>query len=295
MSNAFQTDWWRDFYGRHAAKLWLGQALTLLAIGFAIAWSLKGAPATTSTADPADDHAGHAEAPQIWTCSMHPQIRRDGPGKCPLCGMELVPVQASAGGMRTITISPTARKLMNIQTTPVERRYVTAELRMVGKVEFDETRLSHITAWVSGRLDRLYVDYTGIEVRKGDHLVYIYSEELYSAQAELIQAIKNQRERPRTTTTLIQPIDLVESTREKLRLLGLTADQITEIEQRGTPTHHISRRIHRWIREIYRKHSQNIDGIETETSRDACIYLVDSFCGRNTLNAFTHDPSRGDG
>ena len=229
MSNAFQTDWWRDIYGRHVGKLWLGQALILLTVGFAIAWSLKGTPATTSTTDPADAHAGHAEAPQIWTCSMHPQIRRDGPGKCPLCGMDLVPVKASASGMRTITISPTARKLMNIQTTPVERRYVTAELRMVGKVEFDETRLSHITAWVSGRLDRLYVDYTGIEVRKGDHLVYIYSEELYSAQAELIQAIKNQRERPRTTTTLIQPIDLVESTREKLRLLGLTADQITEI------------------------------------------------------------------
>ena len=239
MSNPFQTVWWRTFYGKNAGKLWLGQALILFAIGFAIG-SLKSAPATTSTTDPGDAHATHADAPRIWTCSMHPQIRRDGPGKCPLCGMDLVPVKASAGGMRTITISPTARKLMNVQTTPVERRYVTAEVRMVGKVEYDETRVSHITAWVSGRLDRLYVDYTGIEVKEGDHLVYIYSEELYSAQAELIQAIKNRRERPRTTTTLIQPIDLVESAREKLRLLGLTADQINEIEQRGTPADHIT-------------------------------------------------------
>ncbi len=61
---------------------------------------------------------------------------------------------------------------------PVERKYVTADIRMVGKVEYDETRLAHITAWVSGRLDRLYVDYAGVQVNKGDHMVYIYSEEL---------------------------------------------------------------------------------------------------------------------
>ena len=111
---------------------------------------------------------------------------------------------------------------------------------MVGKVEFDETRLSHITAWVSGRLDRLYVDYTGIQVKKGDHLVYIYSEELYSAQGELIESLKNRRLRPSTTTTLIQPLDLAESAREKLRLLGLTVDQIREIEERGKPADHMT-------------------------------------------------------
>ncbi len=111
---------------------------------------------------------------------------------------------------------------------------------MVGKIEYDETRLSHITAWVSGRLDRLYVDYEGIEVRKGDHLVYIYSEELYSAQEELLQAIRFRQNRPGKQSTLIQPIDLVASAREKLRLLGLTAEQIEEIIQRGTPSDHLT-------------------------------------------------------
>ncbi len=239
MQNPFETEWCRNFYANHWGKLWLAQAAVLLIVGFAIALSLKGTPAVSTNGTGGDGHAQHADAPKIWTCSMHPQIRRDGPGKCPICGMALVPVTTSAGGMRTITISPTARKLMNIETTPVERRYVTADVRMVGKVEYDETRLSHITAWVSGRLDRLYVDYTGIEVKKGDHLVYIYSEELYSAQAELIEALKNRRTRP-STTTLIQPIDLAESAREKLRLLGLTPVQIKEIEQRGTPADHIT-------------------------------------------------------
>ncbi len=239
MQNPFQSEWCRSLYARHWGKLWITQAAALLIIGFAIASSLNGTPSTVATQTDSDSHAQHADAPKIWTCSMHPQIRRDGPGKCPLCGMDLVPVTASSGGMRTISISPTARKLMNIETTPVQRRYVTAEVRMVGKVEYDETRLSHITAWVSGRLDRLYVDYAGIEVKKGDHLVYIYSEELYAAQAELIEALRNRRDRP-PTTTLIQPLDLAESAREKLRLLGLTPNQIQEIEQRGTPNDHIT-------------------------------------------------------
>ncbi|MFT7641706.1 MAG: Cu(I)/Ag(I) efflux system membrane fusion protein, partial [Pirellulaceae bacterium] len=237
MNRTQQVGGMRGVLARHGLKLWLVQAIGLLTIGFAVAWVIKGASINPNGSP--DPHAGHAEVPTIWTCSMHPQVKRNGPGKCPLCAMDLIPVKASSGGMRTITISPTARKLMEIETSPVERRIVTAEVRMVGKVEYDETRLSHITAWVSGRLDRLYVDYTGVKVNKSDHLVYIYSEQLYSAQVELIQALKSQRQRPASTTTLIQPIDLVKSSREKLRLLGVTAKQIAEIEQLGTPTDHI--------------------------------------------------------
>jgi len=240
MENSFQVNWWGRFYRKHTGKLWIGQTAVLLVIGFSIAWSMKKSSSTVNPAKSGETHTEHKNVSQIWTCSMHPQIRRDGPGKCPICGMELVPVTTSAGGIRTIKISPTARNLMRIETTPVERRYVTAEIRMVGKVEYDETKLSYITAWVSGRLDRLYVDFTGIEVKKGDHLVYIYSEELYAAQEELIQALKYKRERTSSSTKLIQPIDLVASAREKLRLLGLSAKQIKDIEQRGAPTDHIT-------------------------------------------------------
>jgi Cu(I)/Ag(I) efflux system membrane fusion protein len=240
MNVSFQGNWWSRIYGKHAGKLWIGQAAVLLIIGFSIAWSMKNSSSTVNSAKSGGPHTEHKNVSQIWTCSMHPQIRRDGPGKCPICGMELVPVTTSAGGIRTIKISPTARKLMRIETTPVERRYVTAEIRMVGKVEYDETKLSYITAWVSGRLDRLYVDFTGIEVKKGDHLVYIYSEELYAAQEELIQALKYKRDRTSSSTKLVQPIDLVASAREKLRLLGLSAQQIKDIEQRGAPTDHIT-------------------------------------------------------
>jgi Cu(I)/Ag(I) efflux system membrane fusion protein len=78
--------------------------------------------------------------------------------------------------MRTLAISADSKGLMRIETSPVERRYVMHEILMVGRVDYDETTLGYITAWVPGRLDRLFVDFTGIEVKKGDHLASIYSE-----------------------------------------------------------------------------------------------------------------------
>ncbi|WP_417736521.1 efflux RND transporter periplasmic adaptor subunit [Rosistilla oblonga] len=162
---------------------------------------------------------------------MHPQIRRDGPGNCPICGMALVPVRDSVDGVRTVSVSPAIKSLMNMQVSPVRRQYVTADVRMVGKVEYDETRLAHITAWVPGRLERMFVDFTGVAVKKGDHMVQIYSEALYTAQEELLAVTK--RDRPQNSSRFIAPLDLAESAREKLRLLGLTTEQIQTIEQRG--------------------------------------------------------------
>ncbi|MEZ6148514.1 MAG: efflux RND transporter periplasmic adaptor subunit [Pirellulaceae bacterium] len=229
-----------EFYQQHRGKLWIAQAVGLLLMGLLVGLYLRG----DSTSSGGNEHAAHAaDSPsgkdaEIWTCSMHPQIRRDGPGSCPLCGMDLVPVKQSAGGVRTISIGANIKKLMNVQTVPVTRRYVTANVRMVGKVDYDETRLAYITAWVSGRLDRLFVDFTGVEVKKGDHMVYIYSEELYTAQEELISATQSSAQRP--SSRFIEPIDLAESAREKLRLLGITESQIQEIEQSGKSNDHIT-------------------------------------------------------
>lgn len=226
------------FWSRHAGKLFVVQAILFLLVGMVIA----GAFSRTSGSSVPDSPEASASVPAgetLWTCSMHPQIRQPKPGKCPICGMDLIPVAKTSGGMRTLTLSQESTALMQIATTPVERRYVTHEIPMVGRVDYDETKLAYITAWVPGRLDRLYVDYTGVEVKEGDHLVYIYSEQLYSAQEELIQALKNRRERT-PTTTLIQPIDLVESAREKLRLLGLKEEQITKIEQSSAPEDHLT-------------------------------------------------------
>lgn len=206
-------------------------------------WSRAGDASAATGSVQAMEHDHEAQSgPQLWTCSMHPQIKKNKPGKCPICAMDLIPLSANKGqmsGMRQLVVSPESRALMNIQVAPVERQYVEAQVRMVGKVDYDETRLKHITAWVPGRLDRLFVDYTGVRVNQGDHMVYIYSEQLYAAQQELIEALRAKRERgdqPNSEFFNTGGIDLLESAREKLRLLGLTKEQVAEIETRDKPS-----------------------------------------------------------
>ncbi len=248
MTQSHSTSWLQRAWSRHWGKLLLLEAIGLLGIGYLLASPSRGKSQAgnnqTGPAAQGEAESQAAEKETVWTCSMHPQIRQQGPGLCPLCQMALVEVAVGGGGggMRTLTVSPAARALMNLQTSPVEKKYVTHEVRMVGKVDYDETRLKYITAWVPGRLDRLYVDYTGAVVRQGDHLVYLYSEEVYSAQEELIQALKYNRLRNNNqTATPTQPrINLVESAREKLRLWGLTDPQIQQIESQQSPTDHIT-------------------------------------------------------
>ncbi len=175
-------------------------ALLIFALGYYLAPRGKAeeamlTPPPAPTAKTGSAPASTKQAKILyWTCAMHPQIREPGPGKCPICGMTLIPVRQGAGGgaksLREFVTSEEAVKLLNIETTPVERRFVDAHVRMVGRVAYDETRLKYITAWLPGRLQRLFVDYTGIDVAKGDHMVDIYSPELLAAQEELLQAQK---------------------------------------------------------------------------------------------------------
>jgi Cu(I)/Ag(I) efflux system membrane fusion protein len=184
------------------------------------------------------------EKHQIWTCSMHPQIRQPKPGKCPICFMDLILVNQENTGSteRQLSLSPEAVKLMEIETTPVERKFVEAQIYMVGKVDYDETRVKYITAWVPGRIDRLYVDFTGIPVAKGDHMVYLYSPQLISAQAELLGAIEAKKNFKSDGSDIFKRSTLatLDATREKLRLLGLSEEQIEQIEKTGQATDHIT-------------------------------------------------------
>jgi len=216
--------------------------LAIFLAGYYVNSLLQGPPT-----GPEHEHPGGQaaeQAPTVWTCSMHPQIRLRKPGKCPICGMDLIPVATEDGvvGERQITFSEEALKLMEIQTTLVERKFVEAEIRMVGKVDYDETRVKNITAWVHGRIDRLYVDFTGITVSKGDHMVDLYSPELISAQAELLQALKAAGSVKDSTSELMKrtTIATLEASRDKLRLLGLARAQIDKIESSGAPVTHIT-------------------------------------------------------
>ena len=193
---------------------------------------------------PAEGQTAADDKPTVWTCSMHPQIRSPKPGKCPICGMDLIPVGEGGddSGPRELKLQPNAVTLAEIETEPVRRRDVARDVRMVGKVDYDETRLNYITAWIPGRLDRMYVDYTGTLVRKDDHLVEIYSPQLLSAQEELLQAIEARKKLQASSSRLmLETADqTVASAREKLRLWGLGRDQIEEIERSGRTSDHIT-------------------------------------------------------
>jgi Cu(I)/Ag(I) efflux system membrane fusion protein len=231
----------KSLLGNRRFKTTVLVVVTFLA-GYFVNSLLHGPPVGPEHEHPSEQTA--AQAPTVWTCSMHPQIRQPKPGKCPLCFMDLIPVATEDGvvGERQITFSQEALKLMEVQTTPVERKFVEAEIRMVGKVDYDETRVKNITAWVPGRLDRLYVDFTGITVSKGDHMVYLYSPELISAQAELLQTIKASKNLSPQTSELIKrsTFATLEAAREKLRLLGLTKEQIEQIEKTERPTDNVT-------------------------------------------------------
>ena len=204
--------------------------------GYAVRWAFSPAPPVASNGQPG---RAAAERPAVWTCSMHPSVRQPRPGKCPICHMDLILLETdptgAGGDPRRISLSDNAKALMGVETVAVERKLVTAEVRMTGKVDYDETRLAYLTAWMPGRLDRLFVDYTGMPVRKGDHMVEIYSPELFSAQEEFLQARKSKGELKADDPKLVRESVEVsfDAAREKLRLLGLTAGQVDELARRG--------------------------------------------------------------
>jgi Cu(I)/Ag(I) efflux system membrane fusion protein len=168
------------------------------------------------------DEVGALEAAdQSWTCSMHPEVRLSEPGSCPICAMPLVPVSAAARAAQAsapmLELSEHARAMASVETAAIERRAMSREIHVVGKVQYNETTLANITTRVEGYVERLFVDYTGVEVKAGDHLVEIYSPDLLVAQQELLIALDGQRN-----------ASLVESAKRKLLLWGLTQGQVED-------------------------------------------------------------------
>ena len=213
---------------------------TLLAVAlatFALGFALRGCLFSRHVSEKTDGAGPTARAAEVWTCSMHPQIRQPKPGKCPICAMDLIPVAgdsgSEAGVPRQITLSPSARKRAEVVVAPVERLAVEVEIRMVGKVQFDETRLAYIAPRVAGRIDRLYANFSGMPVKSGDHLADMYSPEMVAAQQELLQAVQSAGGASASAT-------LLNATRERLRLWGLTAEQIAEIERSGQVRDHVT-------------------------------------------------------
>jgi membrane fusion protein, copper/silver efflux system len=178
-----------------------------------------------------DDHADHQhewdDENQVWTCSMHPQIRQDGPGDCPICGMDLIPVSdsRSADGHNPMVheMSAEAIAMANIHTSEVRVVPAEKEISLSGTISFDEQTITNVTSQFPGRVEQLYVNFTGQQVNQGEPLASVYSPELVTAQQELFEAVKMKDVYPA----------LYQAAREKLRLWRLGPAQIDEIESSG--------------------------------------------------------------
>jgi Cu(I)/Ag(I) efflux system membrane fusion protein len=183
---------------------------------------------------PEDVTHEHSEA-QVWSCSMHPQIRQDKPGLCPLCAMDLIPVK-TAGTIsepvdaEAMVLSNEAAALANIQTTQVSRSRPVKEVHLYGAIQVDERRSHSQVSHVNGRIEKLHVNFTGETIRKGQTIAEIYSPDLLNAQQELLEALK---------ISASQPVVLA-AAREKLRQWHLTDEQIARIEQSGAVSSRIN-------------------------------------------------------
>ncbi len=181
----------------------------------------------------------------VWTCSMHPQIRMDEPGQCPICGMDLIPVSEQSAEEEEehattrgdlVTLSERAKALAAIRTVAVERASSSAELRLLGRIEYDETRIRTVTPWTAGRIDDLRVQVTGARIKRNQVIALLYSPEIYSAMRDLVAAAEQAE---RLAQGLHGSADLAQAalraSKERLRLLGVTERQIDNVIRNKTP------------------------------------------------------------
>jgi len=165
----------------------------------------------------------------IWTCSMHPQIRQNEPGQCPICGMDLIPLEDDHNDdidPMAISMSATAVQLANIQTAVVGSMDQVKQVRLNGKIQEDERLVFSQSSHVPGRIEKLMVNFTGEYVNKGQVIASVYSPDLVTAQEELFEAQKVKDTQPQ----------LFNAAKEKLRTWKLTNSQIEQILQSGTTT-----------------------------------------------------------
>lgn len=160
------------------------------------------------------------------------------PGRCPVCAMELVAasMSSSSGPSSKIQIDPRSRRVAGIQTVVAKSETLSREIRGVGEVSYDESKLKILSAYFDGRIEKLYADYTGITVKKGDSLALIYSPDLYAAQvgfARTQEFVENETESNSRTQGANRR--LLESGRQRLVELGMTEEQIQKLERDGTP------------------------------------------------------------
>ncbi|MGB8929950.1 MAG: efflux RND transporter periplasmic adaptor subunit [Anaeromyxobacteraceae bacterium] len=198
--------------------------------------------------------AGSGEAQkEQWQCPMHPSIVQDHPGDCPICGMKLVKVAGGGGagdgagggtapeGLAGVTIDPARQQLIGMKIVHAERGPIGGTWRTNGRLAVDETRVTHVNVKFSGFMERVYADFIGKPIRRGQPLYAVYSPELLSAQEELLLALRTQKTMGGAGGAMSADGDaLVRAARRKLELWDVAQAEIDRIEKAGEPSRTIT-------------------------------------------------------
>lgn len=183
---------------------------------------------------------------QLWTCPMHPEVLQDEPGSCPICGMDLVPMETEAeddaaaappAGARqgaTVRIDPTVVQNMNVTTEVVERRDISRSIRTVGSLAYDEDRMVTVTTKYPGYVEKVYVNYLGQPVTKGEPLFEVYAPELVQTQQELLSAIRYAERLADAPDDARRRADaLVEAAKQRLDYWDISDEQVETVIETG--------------------------------------------------------------
>lgn len=205
--------------------------LLILIGGIFLGFLLNGSSDHTNK-DQGNVHEGHNHSTKetVWTCAMHPQIRQSEFGLCPICGMDLTPLEDEsdmASNPLEVRMSPTAMQLANVVTGTVKEASTMHMVNLNGKIEVDERKVTTLTTHIGGRLEKLLVSYTGEFIKKGQIVAYVYSPELVIAQNELLEAYKYRTEQP----------EIYQASREKIKNWKVTQTQIDHIIETNKVIH----------------------------------------------------------
>lgn len=174
-----------------------------------------------------DEHAQHEERTTRYTCPMHPQIVQDKPGPCPICGMDLVKMNASTGANGSIMLSESQIKLANITTMLTRFESMGENTILTGRLMVNEEQTEVISSRVQGRIEKLYFKEVGQRVVRGEKLYEIYSEPLLTLQQEYLLALRQFEELKEKRYE-----SFLKASERKLGLFGMTKEQIGELAKR---------------------------------------------------------------
>ncbi len=180
-----------------------------------------------------DDHAQHQmeAANDVYTCPMHPEIIRDKPGNCPICGMKLVKKETGGKKMTDVTLESLLKPtnefvLSTIPVTAIQKKEEQVEIEALGNIAYDTRQVGSISSRVAGRIEKLYVRYRYQKITQGQHILDIYSPELLTAQQNLLFLLKNDA----SNSSFIQ------SAKDRLLLLGMSSQQLQQVIRSGKPS-----------------------------------------------------------